>query len=351
MNNPQDQLMVVIVQNMNGHRDAWVKLIQEECDQRGITLKIMNFDSAVGGQHKVSKNQITRWRSNIRLRWHFYQKIRSLSLHRDNISFAFIDGDQWVPFLLLKIPNSKIILMRPYLAGTDALARIRHAMKILLSIILRLKGYEFGLLSIPGFSPKILPSNWVNDIPLNINSNNQFKEKIALDDTLPMDFILVPGFIEARKNPLMVIEAFKIFMQHCDDVSLVFAGRISSEVQSEILKQFDPRICLLNKYLSEEEYLNLLLKARLIILAYSNRGSSGIVLEATALGTPVVIAGDKNWNNAVLKSEGKLYPVTLTAQSIADVVTQIYIDSPIRRPVEIRNMKNITFIEFLFCVT
>ncbi len=120
--------------------------------------------------------------------------------------------------------------------------------------------------------------------------------------TFDKDYILFLGTIEPRKNLLMAIEAFHVFLdQHpemASSIRFVIAGKTgwaTEEIFARVKEvnhfwsEYDPEIIRITGMVSESEKWNLLHHASVFVYPSLYEGFGLPVLEAMSVGTPVII--------------------------------------------------------------
>ena len=104
---------------------------------------------------------------------------------------------------------------------------------------------------------------------------------------------------------------------------MVFIGEATQNFRDAFAKVQSEHVSLEDNYLSDQDYLNALYSARMILLPYANRGASGIVIEALVVGTPVVIVGKRTWNNISILSNGMIQNCRPNPKSVARAISKI----------------------------
>jgi glycosyltransferase involved in cell wall biosynthesis len=118
---------------------------------------------------------------------------------------------------------------------------------------------------------------------------------------------LVIGALRRNKNILEAVEAFLAVASDRHDIQLTIAGRVPRSDRkywrrcSDLIRQSDQPIRVVDRYLSEEEFLDLLSAASCVVLPYSSFSSqSGVVLRAASLGIPMIASRDVRIDDASL---------------------------------------------------
>ena len=247
-----------------------------------------------------------------------------------------------------------LLFMRPYLTSKKILNVIKYLFKWLAILYFHLvRKFKIGILGVPFHKPKIFPSLWFDD-PLLTKPN---EAKLGGDQSLLRQsfgigtdsrIILVPGFLTSRKNPELAISILDHVSKHSfDSFCLVFAGKSERTCKLQISNACHPNVFHLDKYLSDSEYRTLLNISSIVLLPYSNRGSSSIVLESLAHGKNVIITKSKIWLNAERNSQGLLHLCPLNAVSISKAIQKILQCDNSTTPVILSGQIRANIIDFL----
>ena len=98
--------------------------------------------------------------------------------------------------------------------------------------------------------------------------------------------VLMFGRLEQYKGLEVLVAAMRLVWERRPDVRLVVAG----EGEAARLVPVDPRIALLDRYISEREVDGLLAGATLVALPYTQASQSGVGLLAIGRGVPVAVS-------------------------------------------------------------
>jgi hypothetical protein len=86
-------------------------------------------------------------------------------------------------------------------------------------------------------------------------------------------------------------------------------------------------ISITNQYLKSNEYWENLHGADLVLLPYTNRGSSGIAIQSVGIGTRILIPSFRLWSNSVVLSDGLICTFEkFSYSSLAEAIYSISID-------------------------
>lgn len=180
-----------------------------------------------------------------------------------------------------------------------------------------------------------VPASKILVAPLGVDGDN-YHSKLSVDRlrdvrnrySLPGDFALYLGTVEPRKNLQRIIAAFE---QVKDPVSLVIAGRLGWKYDS-ILKQVEDspkrRFIHLLGYIPEADKPYLLKLARVFVWPSLYEGFGLPVLEAMAVGTPVLTSNVSSLPEVV--GEAGLLVNPYNIDDIADGITKLHTDDSLR---------------------
>jgi glycosyltransferase involved in cell wall biosynthesis len=201
--------------------------------------------------------------------------------------------------------------MRPYLASR----RLRNilvwiAKTALIWLLNKRRNIEIAKLSIPFQRIGKRSYRWVRDdltlIPLRKRTEKDAIRKLPRE-LLDFSYVLVGGFLDTRKDPSLAVEGFRgSDWSRSDRTKIAFIGEMSPQYLERLRPMMGDDLFVLNEYLERDRYYAVLENASVIVLPYSNKGASGIALEALTLGTPVVMCNTKFWKQAYIATEGLL---------------------------------------------
>ena len=310
--------LLLVTDNLDGHKYAWLeKLVQRVAPQTEvIVFSLKNENDVVKLNELVERNKISKLTFNT-----FESKdvlFRNLTLKVNSergLRVIFWEGEKWIFFLLRTKVKCKVVFMRPYQNRRSRFVELKTFEKYVAYLILKCrKNIDFRLLSIPGFKPFLFNKLWVDDdytFELNSNSSNlAFKSKVfeILSQQQNYFTICVPGFISDRKNPSLAIDVYFELCKRGHKVRLLFCGKIDLELEEFFHNVRNPEIIVFDEYLSTKDYFELLRLVNLVLVTYSNVGSSGIVTESLSLGTPVVFTGSQHWQE-LSEANSKLFRI------------------------------------------
>ena len=238
--------------------------------------------------------------------------------------FVLWDGEEWLLKFLFAKRLSRLLIMRPYYQSKSPFKVSIFLIKMFLVGVSQFNSnLEVGLLRIPYFRPKVFKDLWVDEAVLvngkkfiNMDSNNGVI--VEIEKTIS---VVVPGFISPRKNPVLAIEAFRLFQSRNNlEASLIFAGQIDEGCKALISGLNNASIQIIDEFLTDEQYIHILKNADCILLPYQNRGSSGIVLECLNLEKRIVFAKSRLWMSAQNRTNGLLKLAKLNKVELAEAL-------------------------------
>ena len=329
------QFLVVVSENLTGHRMQYLTSLSNRVSKSDTKIIVVLISKV---EFELSDSQIQELQG---IDFYFIDDCKkseiALSVAREfaqqNIKseILFWDADNWISPLLLFRQKSKLLYMRPYLSHKSfkkiTLFLLKWSTILFFHYIRR---FDIGILGVPLHSQRLLPSLWVDDsLLVSPDLPTSTREKMSLrpffDISHNSKVVLVPGFITARKNPQLIIEAIELASKSTTaNMALIFAGKSDVACSTLISSLGNPNVKQIDRYLSDDDYRSLLRLADVVVLPYTNRGSSGIAIEALANGKPVIIGDSRLWAEAALSTEGQLYLCKLTATSVALALVQIF---------------------------
>ena len=279
--------------------------------------------------------------------------VRKLANRNFSSDILFWDADNWILPLLLFREKSKLLFMRPYLSQKStkkvALLSVKWCAILFFYYVRR---FDVGILGVPLHTQRLMPSLWVDDallIPPDLHASSRDGKFSNFLPDIPANskVVLVPGFITARKNPKLVINAIELASRSISTgIILIFAGKSDVESSSLIAGYDNPNIRHINQYLSVDEYRMLLLLSDIIVLPYTNRGSSGITIESLANGKPVILGNCELWTEAADSARGLIHLCNLEESAISRSLVQLLSENLKHAPLYLVGTKRQTVIDF-----
>jgi hypothetical protein len=189
--------------------------------------------------------------------------------------------------------------------------------------------FEVGRLSIPYASQESQGFRWVRD---DINTENFGKSET--ESEAPSEISKIPenakivsllGYIDERKNPLEAYKIIEDVRKKCDShVYFVVAGTQSEQVKSQLFQfRNAPHLVVIDRVLTSNEYRGIIDISNVLLLPYTNRGASGIVLNSLVAGTPVLLQGGRNWINLQNVSEQMLRVVGANRENMVSSLYEL----------------------------
>lgn len=233
------------------------------------------------------------------------KEILDLRAQHPNILISTWEAEEWFKLILRLKRKIRVLFLRPYIQVFSIFGMIRYLYKILMiGIFSSFRRSKIGLLAIPLDKPLLFRSKWVDDISskrkrLDESGDTLFAELMAeVGLAQNVDLVLVPGFITKRKNPELIIEAFKVLQErNLNRCALLFSGLVDQEYKTFFYHNTTESVFCLDRYLLEKEYSCLLEKSKVVILSYNIRASSGVLVDCIELARKVIFTGDKRWQN------------------------------------------------------
>lgn len=256
-------------------------------------------------------------------------QVKSFRQNYPDLIICTADAEDWLPLLLQLKNNLRIVFMRPYLQTWSPFGVLRYIVKLMCVYFLHTQRFtNVGLLSIPLDKHYILKNLWLDDVDSDFQDmanevlDSEFSLRTKFNLAQEVKILLVPGFVSSRKNHQLAVLSFKEILKNFPNqqIVLVFAGRISQSVAPEIVGREDEGIFLLNEYLEKRHYFKSILDSDCIVLLYSNRGSSGIVIDAVSCNRRIIITGGRRWSNFEQKYTGLVYKIELKLESISSAM-------------------------------
>lgn len=278
--------------NLAGHRRLWHKHLVQHARNLNIEIIVFCQDVSVTSQKSDSKNEILFAR-NLQ---DFKRLSRLMGFVPDKDTYLFWEADKILLQLLFFPRKSKKLVVRPYLQNWKPRQLSAFTYKMMLVLIHKMKSpQDIRLLKIPYSRPFFLPRSWIDDDLLAV-ANKEALSMVALENRNAKSTvgILIPGYINKRKSPELLSRIVdKLENSSGERVMATVYGSMPLDYENE-LKRFQ-NIDTVNKFLTDLEYFRIIRASDLVLLPYKNRGSSNIVLEAMALGKPVVMSRNRHW--------------------------------------------------------
>ncbi len=159
-------------------------------------------------------------------------------------------------------------------------------------------------------------------IPLAYNSTKYNLEKPA-GENLYGQYILSIGRLEEKKNTKRIVEAFSLVKKQFPDLKLVLVGKHGfgfEEIQQAIDHSVYKNDIVLLGFVQPEDLLNILKNAQVFVFPSLYEGFGIPVLEAMAVGVPVVVS-----RGSALEEVGKEAVECVDPKSVKDISEKIII--------------------------
>jgi hypothetical protein len=237
--------------------------------------------------------------------------VRLLAQSHTSIVPVLLDGDRWLPHLLLAWPRQRDLIVLCMRVRSDRNARIQDRAKwILIQWIARLKRVQFRRLVGPFENRRGKESAWlgvascVND-PLPVG---EFPTRTAARRTLNIpqnaNVLLVAGGIDERKSVPQLIHWLACQNKVAGHV-LLLAGPCSPAIRDLISGSVgrkllaERRLIVIDKFLSEGELREAYAACNAVAVMHENEGPSGALAYAYVAERPVLSWGSKHVTEAV----------------------------------------------------
>lgn len=307
--------LVLVTRDFSGHRLDWLENLDSRSRASGKSILVLCEDVArlkLENVPNLSEVYIFETQDVLSFAESFFGD-------KSEKKVIFWDADDKLFQLFNSKMKARLLIMRPYATEYRMRSLLVFVLKFCLLIYFKyIKKWDIGLLGIPRSSHKFFKQNWIDDELLLLNTvvtTNQIS-KVSQDVK-----ILIPGYISKRKNPLLAISACAILRKDYGiPIRLIFRGEIDPDISMEIQSLHLDWVELNDYYCPRDLYLQSLLESDLVLLPYTNRGSSGVVLESLSLGVPVAIRRNRHWKNLCGYSGGLLFMMREGESGIIDSV-------------------------------
>ena len=295
--------VAIFAPDLTGHRLHWLRqilLCAEESDVNVFVYTCCNLRDFEGIEHYglnmkylVFENQL----KTLFARW--YSEV-------EDGKFVGVvwESDKILHKLVFARGKYRLLILRPYLEKKNFFGMLRYLFKQSLILFLsQRRALEIARLSIPYAHKESSGFHWVRD---DMNTERFIDLEKAREIPVEMNeipahakIISLLGYIDERKNPLKAYKIVDEFRKQSNYlIFLVVAGEQSIRIKSQLLEIKNVQgLILIDRVLSGSELRGVIGASQIVLLPYSNRGASGIVLNSLALGTPVILQGGHNWRN------------------------------------------------------
>lgn len=300
------QNVVVIIDNLNGHRFEWMRVFAARCNSIGRQCIFLHLS---GSEDYIVEVSVDDSRLVICNEFDHRREVLDLidSIQVKNWYFCW-DADNWLREIAFAKQRISSLVMRPYLGSLRLTSVFRFVIKfVFVGFQILVRRMPVYLLRIPMHESRYLSHHWVDDPNFDLvefdvdleeqrrNENEEKRKKI----------IMVPGFISMRKNPVLAIEICRAVRASMgESIQLSFTGKVEDDVLQILAEYGLDWVVVNNKYLSRTDYLNELRASDLVLLIYENIGSSGVVIDCLGYGVPVLLLENRFWKSLEKESKG-----------------------------------------------
>lgn len=320
----KEKCVILITDDFVGHRLDWLNEFNSKVSECGLILIVITLDmNRIDSRFSERKggpvfcNEFSS-RSEV---------IKFLDSRIDSSqTVSFWDAELWIKELSKLKFRSQLLFMRPYASDLSLRAIVNFMLKMSSMFYFKyVRGHSIGLLAVPLNRRIFFDRNQVYD-ELLLGKYHISKAKTNLNrlkTTVPklVHTIIVPGYISMRKNPFLIVEVGKKLASTSDfNFRIIFQGQLDKEIECKLKSQSLDWLFVNDEYTTLENFLEAIHQSTIVLLPYSNRGSSGIVLQAQYLGKRVILSKNRLWKN-VAKRSGE--SIILTKLSINEITQSI----------------------------
>ena len=304
-----DKDIIFFTHGLTGHRVNWLRIFVDEARNQERLMHLVVEDNT------VDEGQLKKIRQDFMgsLCLHIMQtgsvgvstEILELRAQHPNILISTWEAEEWLKLILRLKRKIRVLFMRPYIQVFTFSGIVNYLYKVMMiGIFSTFSGSKIGLLAIPLDKPALFRSKWIDELSSKRQRLDESGDKLFADLMAEVglsqnvDLVLVPGFITKRKNPELITQAFRVLQErNLNRCALLFSGQVDQEYKTFFYHNKSDSVFCLDRYLSEKEYSCLLLKSKVVILAYNNRASSGVMVDCIELARKVIFTGDRRWQN------------------------------------------------------
>ena len=301
-----DKTLILVTEGIFGHKVEWLYRLNSLATSRGKGLLVLTLYSSSQYDLEISRCQDVLHCGSFTSKQEIISFINSLDF--EGLDISFWDCDKWLMSIVRLNKKARLLVMRPYIVEFRIVPFIRFTLKKLILIYLTLLGrFKIRYLEVPFSGKLLLRNSWVSDEKI-FPSLPNLHVRENLDFGTSGRVVLLPGFIESRKNPLLLINAVRAAREKSNlEIFLIVSGKMDSKIKAEMLLIQDDWVKIRDGYKSGTDYWAELMSCDLVVLPYSNRGSSGIAIQAIWAGKQVLLPRMRIWENARKMSNKKLH--------------------------------------------
>jgi len=317
----------VITEGLAGHRLRWLEKLTELVGRVNQPLQVITLPESQNSFSDKLKSQIHLDLVDfiyVDNRDSLFPAAEALSPLDPQLRFVIWDADDWAIELLNTPIPFRALAMRPYLTEIKFRPIIRFVIKNFLYSLINLRRTgELAKLSVPLARTIFCKKHWLQDDLTLREVGISAPEGKSLANPKGKT-LLIPGFISARKRPELAISVVHALNSICSTHwQLIFMGKIDPKCAEIIKEARGDHIMVIDKYMDDSTYQEILASVDIVLLLYKNRGASGIAVESCVLGTPVVMAYSRLWKGVERQLPRKFRMVHLRVEKIVNVVLEL----------------------------
>lgn len=364
----------ILEPNPHGHRLYYVRILAEALPCGSVEW-LTTPEAAKSQEAQVHLSHLLDARSLHCVQmesWHQRRKVLRTLGHGEHL-VVIPDGDKWLPTLLwqslltLGRPHHakyRVLCMRPPVRGSgarNAAATLRTLAKwLLIRAIARLnarsRGVElFSLVDSFGFTADWAPAGAlpVADpvMPRDLPTREQARRRLGIDEDVLVVGLL--GVIDQRKNPDIVLAGCVEAFRHMKGLLLV-AGQVRAQgFPSDSARPGWGlhQLCLLDRYLSEDELGAAAAACDAVALLYDNHGSSSGVLSLAAQAGAAVIVPQGSRLARIAQVGGFGVGSSLSAPGIAGSLERVAAEREVLSRAALRASSRLGIADFVAKLT
>lgn len=290
------QRIAIFEPNASGHRLWYVRQLRAAARAAGHDVILLTTEHAVG-----SEQFCEFLGDDATLRQSFVERepsLHQLSLTAEKLGASrlyVLEGDKFLKSALawpFSGPKLHIVVMRPYIASWHVKDVLNWIAKNLLFLFLLLHRNVDPMKLVDATTPSARLRSW--HLPDAVSGEWTDASTWASVSMPPFTGATVAtvGSITPRKNAVQIMRAVKNLDT---SVRFVIAGKIADGVRMQLEAEYPHELTtgelvIIDRFLSDGELAWLVAHVDLLVLAYVNRGASGINARANQVGVRVLHA-------------------------------------------------------------
>lgn len=292
-------IVAVVEANGTGHRLGYVRLVVEAAQRHGYAVRLFLPDGwrtlpEVASLGELSDAMVVEPVSALRAEpARMLDGCMRLVIPDADRHLATADLRAWSRILPLSL-----LIMRAQPDGPGIRARARFAVKWVLMAWYRSRGHRV-LRLVSFFTPASMlgKSDVADPVVLHRDLAVLSRLRADLDLTPGLFWIAIVGGLDRRKNLETVTDALTLGLSGCDPIGVVLLGRVAPDYAAAVdglverLRLAGVEVRCHDEFVTAERLDATIELVDAVVVAYSNRGPSGIAARAAALGTLVLAAG------------------------------------------------------------